>query len=256
MTIALPRTPSLRLDGRRALVTGGGRGIGVAAAAALAQAGAHVVVAARKREEIEAVAEAIIASGGSASALQLDVTDIEAAALAIEAEPRFDILVNNAGGNRPGPFIEATSDTYDWIMSVNVRAAFVLSQAVARRWIREDAKGSILMMSSQMGHVGAANRTIYCASKHAIEGLTKAMAVELGPRGIRVNSICPTFIETALTRPFFENAEFKADVLKKIKLGRLGEVEDLMGAIVFLSSDAAALVTGASLKVDGGWTAE
>jgi NAD(P)-dependent dehydrogenase (short-subunit alcohol dehydrogenase family) len=256
VTISLPRTPSLRLDGRRALVTGAGRGLGVAAAAALAEAGAHVVLAARSRDEIEAVAEAIKADGGSASALRLDVTDIDACARLIEAEPRFDILVNNAGGNRPGPFVEASVENFDWIMNVNVRAAFFLSQAVARRWVREGAKGSILMMSSQMGHVGAANRTIYCASKHAIEGLTKAMAVELGPKGIRVNSLCPTFIETPLTRPFFENAAFKADVLKKIKLGRLGEVEDLMGAIVFLSSDAAALVTGASLKVDGGWTAE
>jgi NAD(P)-dependent dehydrogenase (short-subunit alcohol dehydrogenase family) len=256
MTIVVPRTPSLRLDGRRALVTGGGRGIGVAAAAALAEAGAHVVVAARNRDEIDAVAGAIRATGASASALVLDVTDIEAVARAIKAEPRFDIIVNNAGGNRPGPFVEASPETFDSIMNVNLRAAYFLSQAVVRRWLAEGVSGSILMMSSQMGHVGAANRTIYCASKHAIEGLVKAMAVELGPKGIRVNAICPTFIETPLTKPFFDDAAFRADVLYKIKLGRLGLVEDLMGAIVFLSSDAAALVTGASLKVDGGWTAE
>lgn len=256
MSLVLPRLPSLRLDGRRALVTGGGRGLGVALCAALAQAGAHVVVAARNRAEIEAVAEAIIKDGGSASALVLDVTDTEAVEKAMDAEPRFDILVNNAGGNRPGPFVETRVDDYDWVMNVNVRATFFLSRAVTRKMIAEGAEGSIIMISSQMGHVGAANRTIYCASKHAVEGLTKAMAVELGPHGIRVNSLAPTFIETPMTRPFFQNEAFRADVLRKIKLGRLGEVEDLMGAVVYLASDASSLVTGASLKIDGGWTAE
>ena len=256
MSPALPRTPSFRLDGRRALVTGGGRGLGVAIAAALAQAGAEVVVAARSGDEVEAVAAAIRAEGGRASALAFDVTDIAAAAHAVDSQPRFDILVNNAGGNRPGPFLQATPQDYDWLMSLNVKASFFLSQAVAQRLVAEESPGSIIMISSQMGHVGAANRAMYCASKHAIEGLVKAMAVELGPRGIRVNAIAPTFIETPMTKPYFENPDFRAETLGKIKLGRLGIAQDLMGAVVYLASDASALVTGASLRIDGGWTAE
>ncbi|MFN6956737.1 MAG: SDR family NAD(P)-dependent oxidoreductase, partial [Acetobacteraceae bacterium] len=139
---------------------------------------------------------------------------------------------------------------------LNLRAAFFLAQAVARRLLAAVRGGSIINVSSQMGHVGAANRSIYCASKWALEGLTKAMAVELAPHGIRVNTLGPTFIETPLTRPFFEDAAFKASVLQKIKLGRIGRVEDLMGAILFLASDASALMTGAALVVDGGWTAD
>ena len=175
---------------------------------------------------------------------------------AVEEVECFDILVNNAGGNRPARFVEASAADYDWVMSVNVRAAYFLSQAVARRMIRDGVGGSIIMMSSQMGRVGAAGRTIYCASKHALEGLTKAMAVELGPMSMRVNTICPTFIATPMTRPYFADEAFRADVLRKIKLGRVGEVADLMGAVLYLASDASSLVTGSALLVDGGWTAE
>ena len=222
----LPRTPSSRLDGRRALVTGAGRGLGVACAAALAQAGAHVTLAARTSEETAAVAEAIRTEG------------------------------SDAGTNRPRPFLEVTADDYDAIMGLNVRAAFFVAQAAARRLAGAGRPGSIIHMSSQMGHVGGARRTVYCASKHAIEGLCKAMAVELGPLGIRVNTICPTFIETPLTRPYFEDPVFRADVLDRIKLGRLGQPADLMGAVVFLASDASGLMTGSAVMVDGGWTAE
>lgn len=254
--MTLPRTPSLRLDGRRALVTGAGRGIGLAAAAALAQAGAHVVLAARTGTEIEAAAEEIRADGGSAEALALDVTDLAAVAAAMDARPAFDILVNNAGTNRPRPFLDVSVADYDAIMGLNTRAAFFVAQAAARRMEAEKMRGSIIHVSSQMGHVGGQHRTVYCASKHALEGLTKAMAIDLAPLGIRVNTICPTFIDTPLTRPFWTDAAFHADVLARIKLGRLGTVEDLMGAFVYLASDAAALVTGTSLVVDGGWTAE
>ena len=254
--IALPRTPSLRLDGRRALVTGAGRGIGLAAAAALAEAGAHVVLIARTLGEINAVAAQIHADGGSAEALMLDVTDLASVRAAIEAQPTFDILVNNAGTNRPAPFLEVTEQDYDAITNLNERAAFFVAQAVARQMVQVGKRGSIIHISSQMGHVGGARRSVYCMSKHGIEGLTKAMAIDLAQYGIRVNSIGPTFIDTPLTRPFWNDQGFHEDVLRRIKLGRLGTVEDVMGAVVFLASDAAALVTGTSLVVDGGWTAE
>ena len=254
--VELPLTPSFRLDGKRALVTGAGRGLGLAFAAALAEAGAHVTLAARTTDEIEAAAEAIRLPGGRADALRLDVTDIDAAGRTLDTIEAFDVLVNNAGTNRPKPFVDVSAEDYDAVMDLNVRAAFFVAQAVARRMIAAGRGGSIINVSSQMGHVGAASRTIYCASKHALEGLTKAMAVELAPHGVRVNTIGPTFIETRMTRPFFENQAFRDSVLAKIKLGRLGQVEDVMGAIVFLASDASALMTGTSLVIDGGWTAE
>jgi NAD(P)-dependent dehydrogenase (short-subunit alcohol dehydrogenase family) len=252
----LPSTPSFRLDGRRALVTGGGRGIGLAAAAALAAAGAHVTLAARTEGEIEEAAAAIRARGQEAEALVLDVTDVMAVKRAVAAAPPFHILVNNAGMNRPALLPDVTVEDFDAIFALNVRAAFFVAQAVALRLIEAKLPGSIINISSQMGHVGAARRTVYCASKHAMEGFTKAMAVELAPHAIRVNTLGPTFVETPLTRPFFENESFRKEVLGKIKLGRLGQVEDLTGAVVFLASDASALMTGSSLVVDGGWTAE
>jgi NAD(P)-dependent dehydrogenase (short-subunit alcohol dehydrogenase family) len=254
--MSLPRTPSLRLDGRRALVTGAGRGIGLAAAAALAQAGAHVVLAARTAAELEVAATQIHAEAGSAEPLVLDVTDLGAVRDAIGALAPFDVLVNNAGTNRPAVFLEVTEQDYDAITTLNQRAAFFVAQAVARRMVQAAVRGSIIHISSQMGHVGGARRTVYCMSKHGIEGLTKAMAIDLAPHGIRVNSICPTFIDTPLTRPFWNDKAFHDDVVRRIKLGRLGTVEDLMGAVVFLASDASALVTGTSIVVDGGWTAE
>jgi len=252
----LPPPPSFRLDGRRALVTGAGRGIGLAAAAALAAAGAHVTLAARTLAQIEEAAAAIRARGQQAEALPLDVTDVAAARRAIAAAAPFQILVNNAGMNRPALLPDVTVEDFDAIFALNVRASFFVAQAVASRLIEAELAGSIINISSQMGHVGAARRTVYCASKHAMEGFTKAMAIELAPHNIRVNTLGPTFLETPLTRPFFENEAFRKEVLSKIKLGRLGQVEDVTGAVVFLASDAAGLMTGASLVVDGGWTAE
>ncbi len=252
----LPTTPAFRLDGRRALVTGASRGLGLASAAALASAGASVVLAARDSADLAAAVEAIAARGGTAEAKQIDVTDLDQVARSIAAASPFDILVNNAGTNRPEPFSEVSAENFDAVLGLNLRSAFFVAQAVVRGMQQAGRGGSIIHMSSQMGHVGAPNRTVYCASKHAIEGLTKAMAVELGPVGIRVNSIAPTFIETEMTAPFFADATFRASVVGKIKLGRLGTLEDVMGAVVFLASDASALITGTSLKVDGGWSAE
>ncbi|MBB6251006.1 SDR family NAD(P)-dependent oxidoreductase [Nitrospirillum iridis] len=254
--VTLPRTPAFSLEGKRALVTGGGRGIGAACAAALAQAGAHVIVSARSMAEIEAVAAAIREEGGSAEALALDVGDAPGTRAALAGIPSVDILVNNAGTNRPKPFTQVTEEDYDAVLGLNLRAAFFVAQAVAEGMVAAGRGGSLIHMSSQMGHVGGPNRTLYCASKWGLEGLNKAMALDLAPHGIRSNTICPTFIETPLTRPFFENPDFLASVLAKIKLGRLGRVEDLMGAVVFLASDASSLMTGTSMVIDGGWTAD
>jgi len=252
----LPGSPSFRLDGKRALVTGAGRGIGLAAAAALADAGAHVTLCARTRQDIEKAAADISARGGKAEPLALDVTKLDEMRAVIASCDAFDILVNNAGSNRPSPFVEVTAEDFDFIMDLNVRSAFFVGQAVARKLIDSGRPGSIIQISSQMGHVGSPRRSVYCASKHALEGMTKSMALELAPHGIRVNSLAPTFVETPMTKPFFENETFRKFVLDKIKLGRIGKVEDLMGAIVFLASDASSLMTGTSLVVDGGWTAE
>ena len=255
-SIDLAKTPSFRLDGKRALVTGGGRGIGLAAASALAAAGAQVTLAARIKSEIEQAAAAIRGRGETADALVLDVTDVEAVRKAVaQAEP-FQVLVNNAGMNRPAYLADVKIEDFDAIFALNVRAAFFMAQAVALRLIEAKLPGSIINISSQMGHVGAARRTVYCASKHAMEGFTKAMAIELAPHNIRVNSLGPTFLETPMTRPFFENKAFRDEVLSKIKLGRLGQLDEITGAIVFLASDASSLMTGSALVLDGGWTAD
>lgn len=250
----LPVTPSLSLIGKRALVTGGSKGLGLAAGAALASAGADVTLIARTKPEVEEAAAEIRAAGGKASGVALDITDLESTAEWVAGQPAFNILVNNAGTNRPGPFVETKISDYDDVFAINVRAAFFMTQAVAKRMIAEGAKGSIINMSSQMGHIGAARRTVYCATKHAMEGFTRAMGAELGPHGIRVNTICPTFIETPMTKPFFEDKGFNDWVMERIKLGRIGKLEDIMGSVVFLASDASALMTASSVMLDAGWT--
>lgn len=252
----LPRKPTFDLSGKRALVTGAGRGIGLAASAVLADAGADVTLVARSAGEIEEAAAAICARGQKATALALDVTDVARVREALGAAGPFDILFNNAGANRPAAFLDVTEEDYDAVVDLNVRAAFFVAQVVAKGMVEAGRGGSIIHTSSQMGQVGGARRSVYCSTKWAIEGLTKAMAVDLAPHQVRVNAIAPTFIETPMTRPFLEQPGFKESVLTKIKLGRLGQVEDLTGAVLFLASDASSLMTGSSVLVDGGWTAD
>jgi NAD(P)-dependent dehydrogenase (short-subunit alcohol dehydrogenase family) len=253
---ALPRTPSFRLDGRRALVAGASSGLGLGAAAALAGAGAEVVMAARRAGALEEALAAIRAEGGRAEALVLDISDVAATAAAVSRHGPFDVLVNSAGTARHGSCLETAPEDYDAVMAVNLRGAYFLAQAVARGLVAAGRPGSIITLSSQMGVVGGPERAVYCASKHGIEGFTKAMAIELGPHGIRVNTICPTFIRTPLAEATLARPEMAAWVRSKIKLPRLGEVPDIMGAVLYLASDAGALVTGTALLVDGGWTAD
>ena len=249
-----------RLDGKTALVTGAGRGIGRAVAVALAAAGAELVLVSRTASQLGEVADEIAEQGGRARTLPLDVTDSAAMRDAIAGLGALDILVNNAGLNRPQPFLEVDEATLDRLLNLNVRAAFLVAQAAARLMVApagaKTGGGVIINVTSQMGHVGSErDRTVYVMTKHAIEGLTKAMAVELAPKGVRVVSIAPTFIDTPLVRPFFDDPTFRQWVLDRIPLGRLGTVEEVAAAVVFLASPAAALVTGSSLLADGGWTA-
>lgn len=253
--IALPSTPSFRLDGRRALVTGASSGIGLGAAAALAGAGAEVWLVARREGDLLAVRDAIRAVGGRAEARVADITDFGAVAGLMRDGP-FDVLVNAAGLARHSPALDTAPSDYDAAMALNLRAAYFLTREVARGLIAAGRPGSLINISSQMGHVAGPDRAVYAATKHGLEGMTKAMAIEWGAHGIRVNTLCPTFIRTPLAEQTLAIPERRAWILSKIKLGRVGEVADIMGPVVFLASDASALVTGTALMVDGGWTAE
>lgn len=250
--MSLPRTPSFSLAGKRAFVTGGSRGIGLGCAVALAEAGADVTIAARGRDAVEAAVGQMAEAGLSAEGRALDITDLDAVRDTLAKIGPLDILCNSAGMARHGPATETTAEDFDAVNGVNVRAAYFLAQAAAKAMTRG---GSIIQVSSQMGHVGGIDRAVYCGTKHAVEGFTKAMAIEWGPRNIRVNTLCPTFIRTPLTAATFADPEKRAWIESKIKLPRVAEVEDIMGAVLFLASDASAMVTGTSILVDGGWTA-
>jgi NAD(P)-dependent dehydrogenase (short-subunit alcohol dehydrogenase family) len=243
------------LAGRHAAVTGAGRGIGRRCATALAEAGAdRVTVIGRTPAALEETAALVEAAGALAIVLVADVTD-PAFLTETSALGDLDILVNNAGTNEPAPFLEVTEESFDRIFDLNVRSLYFLTQHAVRAMVTAGRPGAIVNLSSQMGHVGSPRRTVYCGSKHAVEGLTKALAVELAPLGIRVNSVAPTYVVTPLTEPFFEDDAFRGEVTASIPLGRLGTVDEVASAVVYLCSDAASLVTGTSLVVDGGWTA-
>lgn len=253
--VELPTTPSLRLDGKRALVTGGSSGIGLGSAVALAEAGAHVVIAARSESRLKEVHESMLQAGYSAETLVMDVGDTEALVSQINNQPAFDVVVNSAGYALPAPALDTSPEDFQQVMDINVRGAFFVSTSCARAMVDAGNGGSIIHISSQMGHVGGIDRSVYCASKHAVEGMIKALAIEWGPHNIRVNTICPTFIKTPLTEVTFNNPERVEWIKSKIKLDRIGEIEDIMGSVLYLASSASALVTGSSLMVDGGWTA-
>ena len=251
---ALPKTPSFDLSGKRALVTGASSGIGLGCAVALAEAGAHVECAARRADVLGDAVSAMTAEGWRAQAMILDQTDLDAVDAAFDQA--FDIVVNSAGLARHSAAVDTDPADFDAVMNVNLRGAYFLSAAAARALITAGKPGSIIHISSQMGHVGGVDRAVYCASKHGVEGMVKAMAIEWGKAGIRVNTVCPTFIRTPLTQPTFDNPERLAWIMEKIKLPRVGEVSDIMGAVQFLASDASAMVTGTSMLIDGGWTAD
>ncbi|MBF6595716.1 MAG: SDR family oxidoreductase [Thermaceae bacterium] len=243
------------LSGKLALVTGASRGIGKAIAVGLVEAGAEVVLMSRDQGRLEALAAELRAGGGLVDIAPCDVSKVQEVTRVVAALPRLDILVNNAGTNLPEPFLEVSEAHFDQIINLNLRAAFFMAQTAVKKMLEADKGGVVINLTSQMGHVGASQRTVYCASKHALEGLTKALAIELAPH-IRVNSVAPTFIETDLTRPMLAETQFEQSVLSKIPLGHLGQPQDVASAVVFLVSPAASMITGASLLVDGGWTAQ
>ncbi|MGJ8532686.1 MAG: SDR family NAD(P)-dependent oxidoreductase [Alphaproteobacteria bacterium] len=254
--MTLPVTPSFRLDGKRALVAGASSGIGEACAVAMAEAGAHVTLAARRADKLTELARALTARGWAAETMPLDVADIAATEDAVAAHGPFDILVNSAGLARHSPSLKTKESDFDAVADLNVKGAYFLTRAIAKGLIDAGRPGSLINISSQMAHVGGIDRAVYCATKHAVEGFTKSFAIEWGRHNIRVNTVCPTFIRTALTVATFDNPERIKWIEEKIKLGRVGEVEDMMGPVIFLASDASAMVTGSSLLVDGGWTAD
>ncbi|MGJ8617795.1 MAG: SDR family NAD(P)-dependent oxidoreductase [Sulfitobacter sp.] len=254
--MTLPQTPSFRLDGKRALVAGASSGIGLACAVALGQAGAAVTLAARSADRLADAVAQMQAAGMTADAMTLDVSDVPATEAAIDAAGPFDVLVNSAGLAIHSAALDTTEADFDAVSTLNIKGAYFLTRAVARGLITAGKPGSLINISSQMAHVGGIDRAVYCATKHAVEGFTKAMAIEWGKQGIRVNTICPTFVRTPLTEQTFSNPDRVKWLMEKIKLGRVGEVTDMMGPVVYLASDASALMTGTHLLVDGGWTAE
>jgi NAD(P)-dependent dehydrogenase (short-subunit alcohol dehydrogenase family) len=252
----LPTTPSFRLDGLRALVTGASKGIGRAGAVALAAAGAEVVAAARSLDELEALTTELGEAGLAARAAQLDVTDRAAVRALVEASGPFDVLLNNAGTNIRQPFLSVEDGALDALLDLNLRAMFTVAQAVAQGMAEAGRGGAIINLSSVNGHVAGLNRSVYTATKHGIEGLTKAMAVELGPKGIRVNTIAPGFVDTPLTSAFLADEKVRQAQIRRTPLGRIMTVEDIMGAIVFLASPASAMLSGTCLLIDGGFCAQ
>ena len=251
-----PKTPTFKLNNKRALITGAGRGIGLGASLALAQAGSEIMMVSRTEKELKKINNFLNNEGYSSSYNVLDVTELQETKRFIRDQEPFDILVNNAGTNIPSSLINTEIKDVEHVISLNLKSVINLTKYVVKKMVKKKISGSIINVSSIMGHVGSPNRTTYCSTKFAIEGFTKALSLELAQKKIRVNSICPTYIQTPMTKPFLKDKKFKEYVLSMIPLGRLGKVEDIMGPLVFLASDASSLMTGTSLLIDGGWTAK
>ena len=251
----LPKMPSFSLKGKTALVVGASSGIGTACAVALAEHGAKVTLAARRIDRLKKIADHMEKKDYQVRIIELDINNINETAEIITNGETFDILVNSAGISKHSASKDTSLKDFDLVMNTNLRGAYFLTQSIARKLILEKKAGSLINISSQMGLVGGQERAVYCASKHAVEGFTKAMAIEFGKHKIRINTICPTFILTEMTQKTFEVSEKRQWIEDKIKIGRIGQVEDIMGAVVYLASEASSLVTGTSLLVDGGWTA-
>lgn len=254
--MTLPTTPSFRLDGKRALVAGGSSGIGLACAVALAEVGAAVTLSARNAAKLDGVVQEMRTAGLQADAITMDVADIASTEASVAEHGPFDVLVNSAGLAIHSPAIETAESDFDAVSDINFKGAYFLTRAVAKGLLAAGKPGSLINITSQMAHVGGIDRAVYCGTKFAVEGFTKAMAIEWGKQGIRVNTICPTFIRTPLTEQTFSNPDRVAWIMDKIKLGRVGDVTDMMGPVVYLASDASALMTGTHLLIDGGWTAD
>lgn len=253
--IDLPNTPSFSLKGKRVLVTGASSGIGLGIAVAMARAGAEVVCAARRENILKELIQAMKNEKLNCSSCFLDVSNLSEMKNILEELKVFDVVVNSSGMARHSPALETKEDDFDNVINTNLKGAYFLSSYSAKLMIESKTKGSIIHISSQMGHIGGQERSVYCASKHGVEGMVKSMAIEWGEHSIRVNSIAPTFIETALTKSSLERKEIKDWVTQKIKLPYIGKVQDVMGAAIYLASDASSMVTGTSILVDGGWTA-
>ena len=251
---------SLKLNNKTALVTGAGKGIGKACAIALAEAGADLILVSRTQKDLSTVQKTIRKLKRKCTSVICDVSDYDEVKRLFSQIKKLDVLVNNAGTNIPENFVKIKKKDMDYVVDLNLKAAFHIAQLSAR--IMQKAKnrkkigGSIINMSSQLGHVGAPNRSVYSMTKFGIEGLTKGMALDLARNNIRVNTVCPTYVETPMVKQFFKDKKFKNAMLNNIPLGRFATVSDVATAVVFLASNASSMMTGSSLMVDGGWTAK
>ena len=243
-----------------ALVTGAGKGIGKASAIALAEAGADLIILSRTKSDLDKVKKQIVKLKRNCQSYVCDVSNYDEVKSVFKEIKKIDILINNAGTNRPEHFVKIKKEDMDYVVDLNIKAAFHVAQMGAKIMIksknRKSIGGSIINMSSQLGKVGAPIRSIYNMTKFGIEGLTRGMALDLAKNNIRVNSICPTFVETPLVKNFFKDKKFKKAVMDNIPLGRLATVSDIATAVVYLASNASSMMTGSSLVIDGGWTAK
>ena len=250
----------INLKNKTALVTGAGKGLGKACAIALAEAGAKVIILSRTKSDLDKVSKIIKKTKGSSRSFVCDVTQLEGFRKILQKLTRLDILVNNAGNNRPEHFTKVKKENMEYLTNLNMKAAFNVAQLCSQKMVktknRKQIGGSIIHMSSQLGRVGCEGRNVYNMNKFGVEGLARGMAIELAKYNIRVNTVCPTFVETPMVKKFFKNIKFKNQMLKNIPLGRVAKESDVATAVAFLAADSSEMITGTSLVVDGGWTAQ